>query len=127
MIYKFQTTLSLAILLVVSSIANSQLSAQQAERSTSQNYLANLAAANSALRLNEVTEAKRWLDEIPQPSRAWEWHLLNARTDSSTLRISTGAWSPVRLDVSHVDSQIVVACTDGNVRIYDAETLQSVS
>jgi hypothetical protein len=89
--------------------------AQEIERNSPQQFLAHLAAANSALRLNEVTEARRWLDEIPQADRGWEWQLLNAKSDSSIQRISTGDWTPIRLDLSADGGQLAVACTSENL------------
>ncbi len=75
MIRCFQLTTRLAVILAFISLANSKVSAQQPEKPRAQDYLAHLAAANSALRLNEVTEARHWLDEVPIESRVWEWHV----------------------------------------------------
>lgn len=92
-----------------------------------QRYLAHLAAANSALRLNEAPEARRWLDEIPETARSWEWHLLNARVDSSTEQLSTESWTPLRLDLSADNSRLAVAGSDGWVRIYNARSLELIA
>jgi WD40 repeat protein len=100
------------------------LSIGYSQSPTEQHYLAHLTAANSALRLNEASEARRWLDEIPQSARAWEWQLLNARADSSVKKLTVDAWTPIRLDFSTDGQRLVVACTDGFVRIYQAQDLK---
>jgi WD40 repeat protein len=87
-------------------------------------WLAHLAAANSALRLNEVGEARRWLSAIPESDRHWEWRLLNGRADSSEANFPTGEWNPVRLDLSKDGEQLAIAGSDGNVRIVHTDTLE---
>ncbi len=42
-------------------------------------YRAVVAAASSALLLDETAEAQSWLDRAPVPLRNWEWRYLNAR------------------------------------------------
>lgn len=44
-------------------------------------YLAHIAAASSALRLNETGDAKRWLENSPAKHRGWEWSYLDARAN----------------------------------------------
>lgn len=88
------------------------------------NYLAHLAAANSCLRLNETTDAKRWLDEIPREARGWEWNLLKARSDSSIRSMQTVSWTPVRIDLSQDGKRLAAAGSDGFVRIYQADTFE---
>jgi hypothetical protein len=46
-------------------------------------YLASVAAADGALRANETSAARRWLDEGPSRHRGWEWRCLRARSDES--------------------------------------------
>ncbi len=93
----------------------------------SHDYLAHLAAANSALRLNEASEARRWLDEIPEAARSWEWQLLNAKTDSSSCKLVAEKWTQVRLDLSPGGDQLAVAGDDGFVRIIEADSLKQVA
>jgi serine/threonine protein kinase/WD40 repeat protein len=57
-------------------------------------YLANVAAADAALRLGDVGTARRRLEQAPESMRNFEWRLLNNATDTSwrtiDLRGSTG-------------------------------------
>jgi WD40 repeat protein len=91
---------------------------------TAEKYLAHLAAANSALRLNEASEARTWLDQIPESARDWEWKLLDAKTDSSIHVLSTDSWRPVRMDLSVDGARLAVAASDGFVRIYSTNSLE---
>lgn len=87
-------------------------------------FLAHLAAANSALRLNEAVEAKRWLSAIPESQRFWEWRLLNARADSSEASFAANGWNPVRLDLSRDGQQLAIAGDDGFVRVVRADNFE---
>lgn len=110
--------------LLIAFLITSNSSAQEEDRSAGpQRYLAHLAAANSALRLNETVEAQRWLDEIPTADRGWEWELLHDRSDSSLTTLTTGSWTPVRIDLSPNGQSLAVACSDGFVRLYQASSL----
>lgn len=44
-------------------------------------YLAHIAAAANALRLDDTFEAKRWLAGAPSKYRGWEWNYLNAEAN----------------------------------------------
>ncbi|HEX6278598.1 MAG TPA: WD40 repeat domain-containing protein, partial [Pyrinomonadaceae bacterium] len=44
-------------------------------------YLAHIAAASSAIRLNETGDAKRWLEAAPAKYRGWEWSYLDAKAN----------------------------------------------
>jgi WD40 repeat protein len=90
-------------------------------------YLSHLAAANSSLRLNEASEALRWLDEIPESARAWEWQFLYARADSSKNKLSTASWTPLRIDLSANGDRLAIAGADGLVRIYQSKTLDLIA
>ena len=46
-------------------------------------YLASVAAADGALRSNETSAARHWLDEAPSRHRGWEWRYLRTRADES--------------------------------------------
>lgn len=46
-------------------------------------YVANIQAADAALRVNEVATARRRLDACPEKLRNWEWRYLNAESDTS--------------------------------------------
>lgn len=89
-------------------------------------FLAPLAAANASLRLNETSEARRWLDSIPPSARNWEWRLLDARADSSIDRYKADGWNPTRIDLSLDHSQLAVAGSDGKVRIFSTNPIALV-
>lgn len=92
------------------------------ERFQRESYLAHIAAANSALRLHAAGDAKRWLRAAPGDHTAWEWRFLNARSDSASALMETGEWQPVRCEYSPDGSRLVVAGSDGRVRIFDSQT-----
>lgn len=48
-----------------------------------QAYLSNIAAASALLKLGEVAEARRWVNQAPAALRNWEWRYLNASLDQS--------------------------------------------
>lgn len=48
-----------------------------------QAYIANVAAADAALRNNDVVSARQRLDRAPASLRDWEWHHLRSRVDLS--------------------------------------------
>jgi WD40 repeat protein/tRNA A-37 threonylcarbamoyl transferase component Bud32 len=54
-----------------------------------QAYVANIAAASAALRLNDVAEARKRLERAPAQLRNWEWHHLRGRLDTS---VETFEW-----------------------------------
>lgn len=65
-----------------------------------QSYLAHISAANSSLRLNEKTEAKRWLENAPQKFRGWEWNYLNKRIDESVVKFELKDDAPTKISHS---------------------------
>jgi WD40 repeat protein/serine/threonine protein kinase len=48
-------------------------------------YTSGLAAAESAIRGNQVAEARRQLEQAPEPLRGWEWRHLWSRLDRSEI------------------------------------------
>jgi eukaryotic-like serine/threonine-protein kinase len=61
-----------------------------------QNYVANLAAADSSLRMHEVAEAKRRLAACDPKLRNWEWRYLSHEADSSVAVLRDAGDVPVR-------------------------------
>ncbi len=59
------------------------LALTEREAADYQAYIANIAAADAALRIHDVAEASRRLDRAPQRFRNWEWRYLRARLDLS--------------------------------------------
>lgn len=103
--------------------AAERCSAQDAAIETDSAYLAHLAAANSALRLHETQEARRWLEQIPEAARGWEWRYLHARSNSSRMTHELQDSIPTRMDVSSDGERLIVAGDDGKVRVYSTNDL----
>jgi WD40 repeat protein/predicted Ser/Thr protein kinase len=57
--------------------------AAERDRAERSSYVAAIAAAASALRVNDVAEARRRLDRAPTHLREWEWRHLASRLDHS--------------------------------------------
>ena len=62
-------------------LANERVARRAADREA---WLANLTAADSYLRDGNGGMARRRLDAIPESRRGWEWHLLYAKSDTSS-------------------------------------------
>ncbi|MBL8696204.1 MAG: protein kinase [Planctomycetes bacterium] len=84
-------------------------------------YVANLAAAQSALGLNDIASARRRLAACLVPKN-WEWRFLNAETDNSLLtlvghrsRVLSASFSPDRY-------RVLTTSGDGTARIWDLAT-----
>ena len=80
-----QKVLAASFLLLALALRPSTAPAQAAKSPDYSSYLAHIAAASSALRLNEGPEAKRWVDAAPLAHRGWEWRYLWSRTQSDEL------------------------------------------
>ena len=61
---------------------------RQYERAQHESYIANIAAASSALEHSDLADAGRRLDSCERTLRGWEWRYLNSQLDSSVL----GLW-----------------------------------
>ena len=79
---------------------------QERAEAVRQNYTANLVAADSSLRMNEVPEAKRRLAACDPKLRNWEWRYLSHEVDSSVAVLRDAGNVPVRAwfvpDGSHI-------------------------
>jgi WD40 repeat protein/serine/threonine protein kinase len=56
---------------------------KQREEAEFQAYIANVAAADKAIRAHDVVEARQRLERAPERLRNWEWFHLNRRLDAS--------------------------------------------
>ncbi|MHC4067723.1 MAG: protein kinase domain-containing protein, partial [Planctomycetota bacterium] len=95
---------------------------RQRDAAELQTYIANLTAADAALRLNDGAEMHRRLDAAPERYRNWEWRHLRARSDLSlaTLRgHSSWVWSA---SFSPDGTRIVTGSYDKTAKVWDAAT-----
>ena len=85
-------------------------------------YRANITAAASALATHDIALARRNLDEIEPPFRAWEWRHLHSRLNQSLLDIDVpGTGVPGRPAVaSGRDGPFVQVPVDDKVYAFDA-------
>ena len=65
-------------------------SAREHRRAEYQTYVASIAAASAALRVNDVGEARLHLESAPRLHRNWEWRHLQSRLDLSARRYKPG-------------------------------------
>ncbi len=90
-----------------------------------QRYRSNIAAAQSALQLQNIGPARIALDEAPEEYRNWEWRHLRGQLEGARLIIPVWlAWSERRRFVaSPAGSEVaVVFGLDHQVRVWDAAT-----
>ncbi|MBK6724335.1 MAG: hypothetical protein IPG58_14045 [Acidobacteria bacterium] len=83
-------------------------------------YLAHIAAASNALRVNETGEARRWIDAAPVKYRGWEWSFLNAQTSqfSASRTLHT---APVTAVPASPDGKLLAsASSDRTIKVTDA-------
>lgn len=102
-------------LIVSANVAAQENSPPQLESS----YFAHIAAANSALRLNEAAEARRWLAATPGDHRTWEWRYLHRLSDTSMHTLKFDDSAPLKVDLSPTGSVLAVAHVDGFVSLFD--------
>ncbi|MGQ0612393.1 MAG: WD40 repeat domain-containing protein [Planctomycetaceae bacterium] len=80
-------------------------------------YLAHVAAADSALRLGDLAEFRRWLERAPVAERGYEWRWLDSRRDQALAGRALGCGSVLSLDVSPDGALLAVSCGDGTVLV----------
>ncbi len=88
-------------------------------------YIANIAAAESALRSQDVVDARRRLAAAPEELRSLEWHHLERRLDRSIRTIrgiarSNVAWSPTQ-------DLLATISGDNSVRLVDPITGREIA
>ncbi len=84
-------------------------------------YRANLIAASSALRLNDVAAARRALQAAPEAHRNWEWRHFTTRLDDST---SSTPLNTTQIDHVHPEApagRLVFVGADDTPRVWDSE------
>ena len=115
-----------ALLLVASPVGRSAAAAEPQAASAAglerRLALAATAAAEATLRLHETDAAKKWLVEVPEPLRAWEWRHLAARADESLAAIAAHEGRVLGVSVSPDGKRLATAGADGIARLWDAAT-----
>jgi len=86
--------------LAVEKARESRIARAERRRAEFQGYVANLAAASGALRMNDVGEARLRLDAAAAEFRNWEWRHLVSRLDRSERTIGGFLGGPVRGSIS---------------------------
>lgn len=82
-------------------------------------YLAHVAAADSALRLGELAEFRRWTQGAPENERNFEWRWLAARQDQSQETTALDVGPVLSLDVGPDDAALAVAAGDGTILVLE--------
>jgi len=111
----------LSLLIIYAQISFAQL----AKNFLYQSYLSHISAANSSLRLNEKTEAQRWLQNAPKEFRGWEWNYLNNRIDESEAKLEL-KYMPTKISYSKNGKYFAFGDLEGIIHIYNTETLEEV-
>jgi eukaryotic-like serine/threonine-protein kinase len=85
-------------------------------------YRSNIAAATSALQLNNISSARSALEAAPQEHRNWEWRHLSVQLDSARAvlpRHSRPVWA---LAISPDGRSLASGSQDGALSLWDAAT-----
>ncbi len=80
-------------------------------------YVANLAAAQAALRDHDVGEARRRLESAPEPLRDWEWRQLHGQLDLSDHHVPWPDRSVWAAAASADGKLVATSAHDGRVEI----------
>lgn len=103
-------------------LSPSLLFSQEKSGELRQSYLAHIAAANAAMRLNEPLEMQRWLKAAPVSERGWEWQFLQNDSDASIEAYQVEGEKPVNLSLSPDGQTFALPMPDGSVELRDSRT-----
>lgn len=115
--------LAVVFFLLLPSHASGQ--AGQRDAAEYRSYLAHIAAAGQALRLNDTAEALRWLTQAPARFRGWEWRYLNAQASQHAASFDLKG-PQTALALSPDGSLVASAGSDRLVRLTVAATGEEV-
>ena len=91
---------------------------EQRDAAVWNSYVANIAAASAAIRVNELQFARRKLSEAPEKLRNWEWRFLNAATERSSTTIQAHDDMIFGFDLSRDGEHMATGSRDGTVRVW---------
>jgi WD40 repeat protein len=84
-------------------------------------YRAHIAAAEYALRLNDVGHAREWLEGAPAAWRGFEWRALWAMLDGSVAEVVREGSAVWEVSVRGDGRAIATSLSDGAVAVYDVD------
>lgn len=84
-------------------------------------YRAHVAAAEYALRLNDVGHAREWLELSPAAQRGFEWRALWAMLDGSVADVAREGSAVWEVSVRGDGGAIATSLNDGAVAVYDVD------
>ena len=127
--YRMPVAVAASVLVVITAalaitIVSLGRAERERERAEWQSYLANIGAADSALRLHDVVEARIRLEAVPDEFRDnWEWRYLHNRLDQSIATFGEEddpeVWS---VAFSPDGEWLISGSDDGLVRVWDVES-----
>lgn len=89
-------------------------------------YRAQMAAAESAIRLGEYAEARAWFDEVEVGRRGVEWRWHDAALDDSLASVTLSI-DALSLATSPVAELVACGLRDGTLELRDADTLAGIA
>jgi eukaryotic-like serine/threonine-protein kinase len=88
-----------------------------------QSYLANIAAAQSSLRIDDAFAARLHLERCPAALRSWEWSYLNACLDRSCMTFpSKASWEAAGLSAFLADGESILLAIDDTPVVWSLAT-----
>lgn len=92
-----------------------------------ESYIAHIAAANSSLRLDEKSDAKRWIDNTPKNYRGWEWEYLSRNSDRSLVKFELKEGTPAKLAVSPSGKIIAFGDSKGLIHLLESDSMRELT
>jgi WD40 repeat protein len=90
-------------------------------------YQAGIAAASSALELNNTSDARAQLESTPEEHRNWEWRHFSSQLDTARTVLRGHAQLIKTLAISPDGSRLVSGAEDGKLALWDLRTGELIS